>query len=250
MAFFFLSFLYFSGLSELLMSYFPKDFQKLKMKSISISPEVKAKCPQLQLGCIECNVLVSNDYPELLSFIKNELSTLEEKLAVEEISKIPTIQSSRKGYKSLGKDPARYRLSAEALLRRVVKGKGLYQVNNIVDLLNLVSVKSGFSIGGYDAEKINGEIILGIGKANEPYEAIGRGELNIEFLPTFRDDSGAFGSPTSDSTRTMVTSNTNRFLMPIFNFGGDEKIEEAMEFAILLLEKYASGTGFEKAIID
>ena len=118
-----------------------------------------------------------------------------------------------------------------------------------MDLLNLVSVKSGFSIGGYDAEKILGEVILGIGKANEPYEAIGRGELNIEFLPTFRDSSGAFGSPTSDSTRTMVTPKTTRFLMPIFNFGGHQNLQEAMDLAIFLLRQFASGSEFEKTII-
>ena len=220
------------------------------MISISISPEVKSKCPLLQLGCIQCNVEVNNDYPALLELIKRELSDIQNQLVVEEISKIPAIQSSRKGYKSLGKDPARYRLSAEALLRRVVKGKGLYQVNNVVDLLNLTSVKSGFSIGGYDAEKIEGAIQLSIGKANEPYEAIGRGELNIEFLPIFQDQKGPFGSPTSDSVRTMVTTKTQQFLMPIFNFGGHDNLEEVIQKTISLLEKYAKGAFFETQIIS
>jgi DNA/RNA-binding domain of Phe-tRNA-synthetase-like protein len=219
------------------------------MIPISISPEVKSKCPQLQLGCIQCNLIVTNEYPTLLELIQRELTDLQNQLSVEDISKIPSIQSSRIGYKSLGKDPARYRLSAEALLRRVVKGKGLYQVNNVVDLLNLTSVKSGFSIGGYDAEKIEGDVQLSIGKANEPYEAIGRGDLNIEFLPTFRDQKGPFGSPTSDSVRTMVTPKTQQFLMPIFNFGGHENLEEVMRDAISLLEKYATGSSFETWII-
>ncbi|MFK8007348.1 MAG: B3/4 domain-containing protein [Saprospiraceae bacterium] len=220
------------------------------MIPISISPEVKSKCPQLQLGCIQCNLIVTNEYSALLDLIQKELTDLQNQLSVEEISKIPSIQSSRMGYKSLGKDPARYRLSAEALLRRVVKGKGLYQVNNVVDLLNLTSVKSGFSIGGYDVEKIEGDIQLSIGKANEPYEAIGRGKLNIEFLPTFRDQEGPFGSPTSDSIRTMVTPKTQQFLMPIFNFGGDKNLEEVMSDAISLLEKYATGSSFETQIIS
>lgn len=219
------------------------------MIPISIFSEVKLKCPQLQLGCIQCNLIVTNEYPLLLELIQKELTNLQNQFSVEEISKIPSIQSSRIGYKSLGKDPARYRLSAEALLRRVVKGKGLYQVNNVVDLLNLTSVKSGFSIGGYDVEKIDGEVQLSIGKANEPYEAIGRGNLNIEFLPTFRDQKGAFGSPTSDSVRTMVTPKTQQFLMPIFNFGGHENLEKVMNDAISLLEKYAAGSSFETAII-
>lgn len=219
------------------------------MISIHISEEVKSKCPELQLGCIQCQVNVLSDYKDLLSEIHLELNQLQNKLAVEDIAKIPSIQSSRKGYKALGKDPARYRLSAEALLRRVIKGKGLYKVNNVVDLLNLVSVKSGFSIGGYDAEKIQGNIILGIGKSDEPYEAIGRGELNIEFLPTFRDELGAFGSPTSDSVRTMVTPETSTFLMAIFNFGGHDTLENTIDESVRLLKKYTASTHIETVVI-
>lgn len=219
------------------------------MISIHISEEVKSKCPELQLGCIQCQVNVLSDYKDLLSEIHLELNQLQNKLAVEDIAKIPSIQSSRKGYKALGKDPARYRLSAEALLRRVIKGKGLYKVNNVVDLLNLVSVKSGFSIGGYDAEKIQGNIILGIGKSDEPYEAIGRGELNIEFLPTFRDELGAFGSPTSDSVRTMVSPETSTFLMAIFNFGGHDTLENTIDESVRLLKKYTASTHIETVVI-
>jgi DNA/RNA-binding domain of Phe-tRNA-synthetase-like protein len=136
-------------------------------------------------------------------------------------------------------------LSAEALLRRVVQGKGLYRVNNVVDLLNLVSVSTGFSIGGYDAEKIAGEVVFGIGRENEPYEGIGRGELNIESLPAFRDNLGAFGTPTSDSVRTSVTWNTKRFLMIIIDFGALPELEDATELAVNLLKKYAGATNME-----
>ena len=220
------------------------------MINITIHPEVKSKCPQLQLGCIQCHLKVKSEYPSLLELIQKELTQLQNELVVEDIAKLPTIKASRLGYKALGKDPARYRLSAEALLRRVVKGKGLYQVNNVVDLLNLTSVKSGYSIGGYDVEKIEGDITLTIGKANEPYEAIGRGELNIEFLPTFRDDIGSFGSPTSDSVRTMVTPSTQCFLMPIFNFDGQGNLKEVMQSAISLLEQYADASQVEQFIVS
>ena len=220
------------------------------MKNISINSTVKEKCPILELGCIQCQVQIVDHYPNLLQLIETELFFLQKNILVEDIAKITTIQSSRKGYKALGKDPARYRLSAEALLRRVVKGKGLYQVNNVVDVLNLVSVKSGYSIGGYDVNKIQGDIQLGIGTKEEQYEAIGRGELNIEFLPVFRDELGAFGSPTSDSTRTMVSSQTTQFLLAIFNFGQHDNIEEVMSDTSILLEKYAHAEKLELNIFS
>jgi len=116
----------------------------------------------------------------------------------------------------------------------------LYWINNIVDILNLISLESGFSIGGYDAAKIEGTTGFGVGKANEPYEAIGRGSLNIENLPLFRDDLGAFGSPTSDSLRTMVTDHTTRFLMIIIDFEQDKILEKTMERSVALYQQFAN----------
>lgn len=211
------------------------------MPKISISEELKKACPKLRLGCIEASVRVETSSPGLLSEIEQKLTSLQQSLTIEEISKLPAIEASRKGYRACGKDPARYRLSAEALLRRIVSGKGLYQINNVVDQLNLVSVVSGFSIGGYDADKIEGEVLFGIGKANEPYQGIGRGELNIENLPVFRDEKGAFGTPTSDSQRTEVTDSTHRFLMILIDFDSSSDLEKAKLMAMGLLKEYCGG---------
>jgi DNA/RNA-binding domain of Phe-tRNA-synthetase-like protein len=148
---------------------------------------------------------------------------------VEDISSIPAIQQTKNAYRKLGKDPSRYRPSAEALSRRIVNGKALYLVNNIVDILNVLSIETGLSIGGYDLDKINGGITLSKGKPGEPYEAIGRGLLNMEDLPLLYDLSGPFGCPTSDSTRTKVTKDTKAFLMIIFDFNGLADMNNILE---------------------
>lgn len=220
------------------------------MRIITIDPILKEKCPSLILGCIESTITIEKHRPDLWETINETTDQLSSELEISDISQLPAIQSSRKGYKSTGKDPARYRLSAEALLRRVVNGKGLYQINNAVDLLNLVSIKSGYSIGGYDADHIQGDITFGIGKEGEPYEAIGRGSLNIAHLPVFRDEVGAFGSPTSDSLRTSVTNQTSRFLMIIISFHGKEGLEAAMEEAEFLLVSFAEGKNIEKWVVS
>ncbi len=208
------------------------------MIQLTISPELKICCPKLTLGCIEADIEVHASPKELLSEIDFRISKIRQTLELEGISKLPAIESSRKAYKACGKDPARYRLSAEALLRRLVLGKELYQINNVVDQLNLVSIATGFSIGGYDAGKIQGDIVFGIGLADEPYSGIGKGELNIENLPVFRDETGAFGSPTSDSQRTEVTERTQRFLMILIDFGGSDRLQEGKFMAVELLKKY------------
>jgi len=212
------------------------------MVEISISPELRIRCPKLRLSCIEADVIVADSVNELISEIDEQIKSISKSLVIEDISRVPAIHASRMAYKACGKDPARYRLSAEALLRRVVSGKGLYSINNVVDQLNLVSISSGFSIGGYDAAQIQGKITFGIGRPDEPYSGIGRGELNIENLPVFRDELSAFGTPTSDSQRTEVNPQTTKFLMILIDFGGDNQLETATQMAIRLLGDFCRAT--------
>lgn len=220
------------------------------MVQISILEELKLRCPNLRLGCIEASIAVSDSDEKLKAETDRRMEEIRQTLSVENISSVAAIAASRKAYKACGKDPARYRLSAEALLRRVVSGKGLYQISNVVDQLNLVSIFTGFSIGGYDASQIQGNITFGIGKPDEPYQGIGRGALNIEGLPVFRDDLGAFGTPTSDSQRTGVTAETNRFLMILIDFGSDPNLERAVQMAVDLLKKYCRAENIELKIIE
>lgn len=219
------------------------------MTKIEIEAELKEICPSLRLGIIQCKVNTIEECPDLWQLINQSTMQIQENLAIAGIKDIPSIASSKIGYRAIGKDPSRYRLSAEALLRRIVKGNNLYRINNVVDLLNLVSIKSGFSIGGYNADKIEGSIRFGIGKAGEAYEGIGRGSLNIDKLPIFRDSSGAFGSPTSDSLRTQIDENCNNFLMIIISFQEEKDLPETIDLATHLLKKYANAEQIQKMIL-
>src|SRR6202011_5719924 len=97
------------------------------------------------------------------------------------------IIATRVGYKVLGKDPARYRGSAEALLRRVISGKGLPRINAVVDVINLVSVESRLPIGLYDLAHVQGDIMFRVGRAGETYKGIGKYDLNLEGFAVFWD---------------------------------------------------------------
>ncbi len=201
--------------------------------------------PALRLECIQCEVVTGPSPEGLLQLLDDRCRELAQTLALESVSQLPAVRATRVAYKAAGKDPARYRPSAEALLRRVVKGEELYRISNGVDLLNYVSVSTGFSIGGYDAEKIRGKIRMGIGREEEIYYGIGRGLLNIGGLPVLRDEEGVFGSFTSDSVRTSLDDKTRRFLMVIPDFGGSGEGERAVEIAAELLERYADATNLE-----
>jgi DNA/RNA-binding domain of Phe-tRNA-synthetase-like protein len=220
------------------------------MISISIEPALKAQLPQLVLGGFSIKVRTEASSDDLKELLRQEVSVLEKHLTVEGVRNMDTVKATKDAYRKLGKDPNRYRPSSEALLRRVANGKGLYHINNVVDVLNLISVKTGFSICGYDGDMIDGDVVLGIGQPNEPYEGIGRGVLNIERLPVFRDTKGAFGTPTSDSVRTMVTESTCRFVMVIMAFGNMDELALALKEAIGLYEKYADGSDPEMLFVE
>lgn len=208
---------------------------------IHIGPEVREKCPSLELGCIRSRVKVAPSGEELLALIDERAEALAASLAMEAISRLDVVQSTREAYKATGKKPGRYRPSAEALLRRIVGGKGLYRINNVVDVLNYLSITTFYSIGGYDLDRVAGAVELGIGREGEPYQAIARGPLNIEGLPVLRDALGAFGTPTSDSERTQVRPQTTHFAMVVFNFGGQAGLEGVCQEAVEWLGRFAGG---------
>jgi len=164
---------------------------------------------------------------------------------VENINKLPGIYEMRQLYKKLGKDPNRYRPSAEALCRRILKEKSLYRINTLVDIINLVSIHSGFSIGGFDYDKIIGNLRLGVGVAGEKFEAIGRGLLNIEGLPVYRDEQGGIGTPTSDEERTKIDIHTQKLLMVINSADGFDRLDVSLALSKRLLTEYLQAKEME-----
>lgn len=153
-------------------------------------------------------------------------------------------------YKRLGKDPNRYRPSSEALRRRILRELPLYKVDTLVDLINLVSIRSGYSIGGFDVDKIaGGSLVLGVGREGEIYHGIGRGELNIAGLPVYRDAVGGIGTPTSDEERTKIGLDTTHLLMIINGYSGLEGLEAAGKYAVGLLSKYVSAINMEAELV-
>lgn len=214
--------------------------------NFSIDSSLRELFPRIEIGCVLSSVRVTTSGIKLSDEINGVCNDLKQYYTPELIRNHPVIEMTRNAYRKMGQDPNRYRPAAESLLRRIASGKGLYFVNNMVDILNLISIKTGFSIGGYDADNIEGDVRIGIGAAGEPYEGIGRGVLNIEHLPVFRDTRGAFGTSTSDSVRTMVTEKTMRFLMvfPVFSELNDE-LEKSLNLAVQLLEEFGDVSGNE-----
>ena len=211
--------------------------------NIEVSEELKSKCPEFKGVAVEAWVTNTSFSQELWQEIDAFTRQLRTESNVDDCKEQYAIAATRTAYRRCGKDPSRYRPSAEALRRRLLRGLDLYQIDTLVDIINLVSLYSGFSIGGFDADKIEGDrLILGIGREGEPYEGIGRGVLNIDGLPVYRDAIGGIGTPTSDHERTKMVRHTVHLLAIINGYSGEKGLQEAAELTLDLLKKYASLT--------
>jgi DNA/RNA-binding domain of Phe-tRNA-synthetase-like protein len=221
------------------------------MMHVSIDPQLKQAVPRLALGVIHTPVQVSAGDPELWAAMTSRAEALAGSLTIEAVAGLPNVKALRQGYRAAGKDPSRYRGSQESLLRRILKGQGLYQINTVVDINNLVSLRSMHSAGAYDLGRVRGDIVLRIGREGESYKGIGRDIINVGELPVYADELGPFGSPTSDSERAMVTLDTVRLLMAITSFAGAADLADNIAYATSLLKAHAGAAdAIETMIVE
>lgn len=212
---------------------------------VIVSQEIEQVCPEFVGACVEATV-VNSPYSETLwQDIDGFCNKFRKELTTESLKEIASIAATRRVYKACGKDPSRYRPASEALIRRILQGKGLYQLNTLVDLVNLASIAFGYSIGGFDADKFEGNTLtLGIGREGEPYEGIGRGMINIQGLPVYRDAKGGVGTPTSDNERTKISEHTSHLLVLINGYDGNEQlVRQNAEYIQNLLRKHCQSDG-------
>lgn len=211
---------------------------------IQIDQQIKVICPTAALGIIQYKTNVQKSSPEELAYFDE---IIQSKSNID-ILTIPAIRDTRENYKRLGKSPSKYRNAAEAMLRRVVKKKGLYHINNVVDINNMVSISTGYSIGSYDIEQLKGNIIFKRAEDGTKYEGIGKDVVNIEHLPTLYDEIGPFGNPTSDSRRAMVTEGNHSILTVIYSFTPAGLPDAMMEWKELL-EKYTNANNIQMGVV-
>lgn len=218
------------------------------MIEVKISDKLRNLLDNSRLGVLLSNVKVVPSAADFTEFLSDNHQIMINALVTKSEKEFDIIKETRNAYKVCGKEPSRYRPSAEALLKRLRTKKSLYQINNVVDAINLISINTQFSIGGFDFSNIQGGIECDIGNSDN-YEAIGRGSLNIEFMPGLRDDVGFFGTPTSDSERTMVTDNTKDLLLVFYDFHGNDSLQEAMIYGEEILNNHCHGKTIYKSIV-
>ena len=219
------------------------------MIDIVIDPRILEACPETRIGLISATVVNEPTCDSLWAEIEAAAEEVKQRYELLEINQRPTIAATRHLYKKLGKDPSRYRVASEALCRRIIRGLGIYRLTTLIDVVNLVSIKSGYPISGLDGDRIAGNsLTMSVGTAEDVYNGIGRGLLNIEGMPVYRDAEGPIATPTSDEERTKFTEQTVKAQININAFAPEMPLEEAVEWTAALLKKYAHATDVETKV--
>jgi DNA/RNA-binding domain of Phe-tRNA-synthetase-like protein len=194
--------------------------------------EIRIELPGVKLGVVEADGLRVVPVDLALAKLMDEISEKKRgEFTLESLAEAPAIRAVRAMFREWGMDPSKYRPSSEALLRRVVQGKGLYRVSNAVDICNLGSIETGWPYGCYDRTRIREPIVLRHGASREMYEGIGKKMWHLDGRPVLADPDGPFGSPISDSTRSMITESAHEILVVIYAPDGapDSTLQKAME---------------------
>jgi DNA/RNA-binding domain of Phe-tRNA-synthetase-like protein len=140
------------------------------------------------------------------------------------------IGPARALYRRFGMDPTRVRPSSEALMRRLKKGESLPRVNSLVDVANALSVQLQVPVGLYDLGKVQGdELVVRLGTEGESYTGIGKEKVNVAGRICIADAQGPCGNPSSDSARTMITTETERAAWMYFLPVSEDAIDRTAE---------------------
>ena len=193
--------------------------------------EIHIELPDVTLGVVEAQGLRVAPADAALARLMDEVCHRQHRgLTLETLAEAPPTRAVRAMFRSWDMDPSKYRPSSEALLRRLVQGKGLYRVSNVVDVGNLISIETGWPLGCYDRARIQAPIAFRHGTTGERYEGIGKRTWHLEGRPVLADPEGPFGSPISDSTRSMITETARDVLVVIYAPLGSPRasIESAM----------------------
>lgn len=217
---------------------------------VKIDPRLAQTYPEIRLGLMRFTAKVQKPDSQFWAYMNEAiLPQVRKEIEGKEWAEIPGIRGSRAAYKAFGRNPGRYRVSSEALIRRVRRGDELYHINSVVDVNNLLSVKSGLSVGSYDLDHLHGAITLRKAEAGEGYTGIGKDFIDMENMLVLADEEGIFGSSMSDSVRAMVTEHTTNVLVVVYCFEDEINLPALLEQGKSAFKEFANAQDIESWIV-
>ncbi len=217
--------------------------------TIRFDPEFTSRVAAYRMHVMKAEVKNSPTSDSQRAEIDALAARIASTVTLPDINRIPPIAATRAAYKACGKEPNRYRPSQEQLMRRIVRGLGLYNVSALVDAGNQLSLMTGCAVGCFDASKVVGrELTVGVGREGEPYTGIGRGELNVAGMPIVRDAVGSIGTPTSDNERTKLSPSTTFIIVTVHLFDPGVDADRVVSLFTDLFTRHGSATAIRHTL--
>lgn len=214
----------------------------------SIDPKILESYPSIQIGVIEClevdNLTI---HPSVLSLLRGAEELVRSTIPKETFKDHPKIKAWADAHRAFGSNPNRDQPSIQALVKRVVNGGSLPQINTLVDLYNVISLKYLLPAGGEDLDQIKGEIQLTYAKGDEEFMEIGATAPNLpqsgEVI--YRDEVGVICRKFNwrEADRTKLTQQTTNAVLVLETLPPMSKAElgTALEELATLLRSTVSG---------
>ena len=218
---------------------------------VSISEKLlSASHNKLALGVLRANVVVSKHSPSLWTKINSCIGGIKDDATIQDITALPQVSALNSTYKALGKNPKQFKGSNEALLLRAKQDKGLYQINTVVDINNLISLQSRRSVGSYDLAKLEGNITFRPGEKDEKYPTPRDVLLIWVNCLYYRMEMALLEVLLRDSERALISENTTQLMTVIFSFDGEDNLEKELQNLEDLLKEQAKASQVERIILN
>lgn len=209
-----------------------------------ITKEIKNKISGVEVVLLPVvNLKIKKDKSILT---KSELKSELEKSSKRNFYDQEMFRLYREFYKDLGFDPQKTLPSVESIYKRYNDQKVLPNVNNIVDAVNLVALKTFVPLGVFNSDAIKGDIILRFSKKGEGFKPLGGGKEKLEDgLVVMADDEKILSRFFyRDSVHQKVDKKTRNVLILGCKVSGVELnvVKDAVKKAGKLLGKNCEGS--------
>ena len=215
--------------------------------SLKIDSKLKTRFPDLTVLTLRIKgVQIQKRGAELEKFKVEVMRQVRNDYNLDSVKDHPTFRAYRDFFWSIKIDPTKIRPAAEALIRRILAGKPLPSINTLVDAYNLASIKSRIAIATFDADKLEGDLLMRFAEEGEQFYGIGMkkplilkgGEIVVS------DDKKLIAVyPYRDADNTKVTEETENIMMLVCGVPGipKENLENASRVALEYITRFCDG---------
>ena len=191
---------------------------------IKLNSQIESDFPDLKVIIFQIfDIRVKKEDEDLKNFKDKVIDEIQQKFSLESLKDHPIFRAYRDFYWKLKIDPTKIRPAAEALTRRILAGKGIPQINTLVDAYNLASINSGIAIAAFDSEFLKGNLLMRFATKGERILGIGMKKQFIlkggEIVISDEEKLVAI-YPYRDSDETKVTEKTRNLTIVICGVPG------------------------------